>query len=134
MGDDAAFRKALRAAIEAAGFSQAAFGEAVAREEGRPDPYHQTVVADWLSGQYRPSMEAVFAAERVLHMAPGALSRTLGYLPAYAVEPADVASAIAADPSLTEGARSMLTAAYAAAVESLEASQPSRRGKRASAS
>lgn len=126
MADDEGFRTAMREAIRQAGLSQAAFGQALAEEEGRDGPYHQTVVADWLAGRYQPSMEATFAAERVLDLAPGALSRHLGYLPSYLIEPASVADAIDADPALTPAARSMLKAAYAAAVDELDRSSSRR--------
>lgn len=59
-----------------------------------------------------PNPWALFALELHLGVAPGELSRHLGYLPVAA--PPSVVAAIEADKSLTPSARAMLVATYRA--------------------
>lgn len=41
----------------------------------------QALVSGWEAGQKEPGRDAVFAVEKALDLAPGILSRKLGYLP-----------------------------------------------------
>lgn len=73
----------------------------------------QSSVSGWINGKYEPAPATVFCIEGSLGMAPGSLSRPLGYLP---VEPAahliGVESAIAQSAGLNDEAKSALTAVY----------------------
>lgn len=69
-------------------------------------------VSRWARGEVEPPPLTVFAVEQYLDVAPGDLSRHLGYLPAGA--PPSVTEAIDADPRLTPEARTMLKATYRA--------------------
>lgn len=121
---DEDFQRALRAAIEVDPRSQRALAEAVTAEEGRERPWHQTSVNAWASGKDGPPKPAtVCALERVLDLAPGALTLHLGYLPPYARgEVLTVPAAIDADPQLTAKERAALKAAYAAFVSPADGS------------
>lgn len=46
-------------------------------------------VSQWVRGTTEPTRDMVFSAERALGLAPGTLSRSLGYLPTDAVEVVD---------------------------------------------
>lgn len=70
-------------------------------------------VAKWLSGTTEPQPRTVFAVERYLELAPGELSRHLGYVPVG--EPPAVLDAIERDPRLTPEARTILIGTYRSA-------------------
>lgn len=115
--DKDAFAEALRAHMGTAGISQRALGEAVAADLERPQAFHQSVVSDWMGRGNPPDPDVVCAIERVLDLAPGALTLHLGYLPPEARgEVLTVLEAIDADPQLTPKERAALKAAYAAFV------------------
>lgn len=67
------FGAALKMARTAAGLSQRAVGEAIGLSQSAYNTYEV--------GSQEPSRETVFLLEEVLDLAPGALSRHLGYLP-----------------------------------------------------
>jgi len=69
-------------------------------------------VQAWRTGASEPSKEKVRALERVFDLAPGALSRTLGYLPLDAVPVISVEDAIAADVRLDEVDRQVVSGVY----------------------
>lgn len=108
------FQAALSRRLDDLGRSQTWLAVEVAKQEGRPDPYSQAHIADWLRGRRSPSPQQVFALERALGTSPGALSRILGYLPAEAVASVTVEDAIAADPTLTARHRDAVLALYRA--------------------
>ncbi len=99
------FGEALRRALAAAGTSQ----RDLATELGLSS---QSVVSQWISGTHEPSPSRVFAVEEALHLAPGTLSRLLGYLPLEAVPALDVPAAVAADPALSAQNRAAVLAVY----------------------
>lgn len=87
----------------------------VAKEEGRPEPYSQAHISDWMGGRRGiPAPHQVFALERALSQTPGRLSRLLGYLPVDAVATVTVEDAVAADPTLTAKHRDAVLALYRA--------------------
>lgn len=64
-------------------------------------PISPSAVGQWISGETVPAdPERVFAIERLLELAPGVLSRHLGYLPVDAVPATNVREAIESDPDL----------------------------------
>lgn len=69
------------------------------------------VVRKWITGKAEPSRPKVLAIESVLGLAPGTLSRCLGWIPVGANGVPDVETAIMADPDLTAAQRSILLAA-----------------------
>lgn len=73
-------------------------------------------IGGWERGESPPSSEKVFVIERCLELAPGTLSRLLGYLPVSAVPAKSFEEVVLADPGLDDRARDMLLAAYTAAV------------------
>jgi hypothetical protein len=75
----------------------------------------QTGVSRWVAGKRHMQPAEVFAVEQVIGLAPGALSRLLGYVPADLVPQVGVPDAIAADLGLTSSQRRMLIAAWRAA-------------------
>ena len=101
-----AFGRALAAALEAAGLSQAALGERVG--------VAQNTVSTWVAGKYQPEPKVVFSIERALDATPGSLSLLLGYLPPEAAgrSVASVREAIASDPRLDTRGKAALLAAY----------------------
>lgn len=103
---------AMRKALADMGRSQSWLGAEVARLEGRPDPYSQASVSDWLLGANAMTPSQVFAVEQALQMRPGTLSRELGYLPMTSRSARSVPDAIAADPKLTAMGRRVVLAVY----------------------
>lgn len=92
--------------------TQAWLGRRVAEIEGRESPYSQPTAGDWIR---RPEIQPparIFAIEAALELAPGSLSRLLGYVPAGTAPAVTVEDAIAADPVLTKPERRMLVSAY----------------------
>lgn len=78
----------------------------------------QSSVSAWVTGRYEPSAPMVFAIERALAVAPGHLSRALGYLPleAATASPA-VEDAIAQSPLIDDDQKRIVLAVYRAVVD-----------------
>lgn len=107
-----------------------AFAAALARQlEGRPrstfaaevaaasgESVSENAISLWLQGKSEPTRSKVFAIERVLRLAPGALSRLLGYVPAKGAAGTSVPDAIRADTRLGDLAREMLIASFNRAI------------------
>lgn len=98
----AAFGVALREAMAATGATKLAKCIGLT-----PD-----AVAKWARGDSEPPPLTVFAAERFLDVAPGELSRHLGYVPVGT--PPSVAAAVEADPRLSAEIKRVLLATYRA--------------------
>lgn len=79
------------------------------------NPVSPSAVSQWVSGKTEPERSKVFAAEKVLGLKPGTLSRIFGYLPANAKAQASVVDAIDADVTLAPRMKEVLRAAYRAA-------------------
>lgn len=106
------FGDALRLHLKDQGRSQQWLVEQIAQATGRP-VLHQTTVARWLSGENAPpDPPIVFAIEDCLGLAPGTLSRPLGYLPVGAADIESVPAAIDADPALTVLGRRVVLKVY----------------------
>lgn len=73
--------------------------------------------ADWQSGVTEPLRVRVFAMEQVFELAPGSLSRLLGYLPVEAVPAATIEEAIRSDAGLSRRTRDALLGYYRGVVE-----------------
>ena len=100
-----AFGDALRRARETRSQSQESLGAAVG--------VVQTAVSRWEKGEVEPMPAVVFRLEKALRLSPGALSSTLGYMPAGPGPTApSVPEAIRADPHLNRDLRRALLAAY----------------------
>lgn len=73
-------------------------------------------VSDWCRGKSIPAPDTVFAAEEALEVAPGELSRELGYLPVAAIGATSskptVIEGIDTDPRLDDYARRLLKMIY----------------------
>lgn len=69
-------------------------------------------VRKWMAGKSEPQPLTTFVVERLLQVAPGDLSRHLGYVPDGA--PGSVTAAVTADASLTAEARRLILATYRA--------------------
>lgn len=110
-----AFGTALDRALN--GRPRAWLGAEVARAVGKETPITASAVTQWINGETEPARSYVFAAEEVLGLKPGTLSRLLGYLPVAAKPATSVLDAIDADSKLTSRSREMLRSAYRAAVE-----------------
>lgn len=107
-----AFGEALQGAMRAAGVNQKELAERIGNTS-------QGGVSGWVTGKSAPETpDDVFAIERALEVAPGSLSKHLGFLPPDAVR---VASAfedvIADDPALDDDERAFLLNAYRIAVK-----------------
>lgn len=79
----------------------------------------QSAISQWECGGTQPQREHVFAAEEVLGLTPGTLSRLLGYLPPSAPArgpPAEVRESIRRDPFLTEKEKRSFLSLYEAIV------------------
>ena len=100
---------ALRDALDASGMSQADLGAAVARIEGRPEPYVQNAVSAWLAGRVDMPPQRVFACERALGLRPGELSVHAGYVPVDAPM-TSLELALAADRGLSAAQREVVVA------------------------
>lgn len=106
----AEFAEALVRHREALGLSQGAFAQAL--------NLSQSAVSQWEMGRSSPLPGTVFAIEALLELAPGTLTRTLGYLPvpkrgvSRAVGKANFVTAVEEDPRLDNRARRMLLAMY----------------------
>jgi transcriptional regulator with XRE-family HTH domain len=93
-----AFGAALAKRRHELSLSQAALGKALGG-------VGQSAISQWECGETQPRPDHVYAAERVLGLSPGSLSRLLGYLPpsrSGASTARDVHDAIKRDPLLTD--------------------------------
>jgi len=75
----------------------------------------RAAVNDWCRGRSTPAPDTVFALERALGVAPGELSRELGYLPVAFLERKDRPSTvetIMVDPKLSDDGRQLLVMIY----------------------
>lgn len=95
--------------------SRGDLGAAVARIEGRAEPYGQPAVTAWLNTSDIPP-DRVFAIEQALGKRPGSLSRLMGYVPVGTERACTVERALAEDPNLTATQREVVLGAYRAAV------------------
>lgn len=91
--------------------SQGDLGRAVADQEGRAEPYGQSVVSNWLLGK-EPNPRQAFAIERALGVRPGTLTRLLGYMPLDARPVRSFEDVIQSDPSLSPQHRNALRNLY----------------------
>jgi transcriptional regulator with XRE-family HTH domain len=100
------FSEALKRAREESGMSLRALADAVEASH--------TVVAQWERGEHAPRPPRVRMLEHVLQLAPGSLSRLLGYWPAESADghSVGVIEAARADPRLGKRDRRILTAVY----------------------
>lgn len=86
----------------------------------------QPTVSAWITGDAEPAPEVVFRAEEHLRLAPGTLSRHLGYLPPSAKKMiANVEDAILNDATLSAEMKTALLGAYHAVI----GHAPPRRGR-----
>jgi len=85
-GGRARFGRLLGDALRRRDLTQQDFGRLVGAS--------QASVSGWVSGRYEPPPAKVFAMERLLGLAPGDLSRPLGYLPVCTAETLSVETAI----------------------------------------
>lgn len=92
-------------------------GAEIARLCGKETPITASAVAQWIDGTAEPARAYVFAAEKVLELKPGTLSRLLGYLPVDAKPALSVIDAIDADTRLTDTAKRMLKSGYREALQ-----------------
>lgn len=104
-------------------------GGAVARQEGRREPYNQNTVAGWESGRYALKPAKLFAIEAALGVPPGTISQLAGYVPLGTVAPQSVADAIEADPALSAEQKEDLVAQYEGMVARTRARQRKRRSR-----
>lgn len=109
-------RKAFGAALgkrrRELALSQTALGEALGG-------IGQSAVSQWESGATQPQQEHAYAAEEVLGLTPGTLSRLLGYVPpskSAHVTSGDVPEAIRRDQLLTDKEKRSFLALYEAIV------------------
>lgn len=102
--DVQAFGVALTAAMADRGVRAPAVAESI----GLTDD----AVRKWMGGRAQPDPQTLFAVERLLEVAPGALSHHLGYVPAGA--PTSVEEAVAADSRLNKMGRAAVLGAYRA--------------------
>lgn len=104
---------------------RARFGEALAAALGvrsitqrdlgaRLGGVTQSSISAWRSGHAEPLPDTVFAAERVLGLRPGTLSRHLGYVPNEALDkpPSSFDQVVAEDPLLDVVQKRALLAVY----------------------
>lgn len=98
------FGTALAGALRARGRTQHALGRSLG--------IGQSTISAWVADRAIPSQAVVFKVEAALHLAPGTLSRHLGYLPLDAAVPSTVLGCLAVDPALTDGQRAALRAVY----------------------
>jgi transcriptional regulator with XRE-family HTH domain len=98
------FGAALAGALRARGTTQHALGRLLG--------IGQSTISAWVADRAVPSQAVVFRVEAALDLAPGTLSRHLGYLPVDAAVPSTVLDCLAVDPALTDGQRAALRAVY----------------------
>ena len=94
-----AFGAALKDACEWAGIGSSSKLAVALAEAG--SSYSQTMCAGWFRGSSEPRRDVVQLLEQLTDVAPGGLSRHLGWLPLDAASFPDAEMAILADPDLT---------------------------------
>jgi transcriptional regulator with XRE-family HTH domain len=101
-----AFAGALATARERAGMSQKAIGGLLG--------VTQQLVGSWEQGLRSPAPEMVCQLEVILSVAPGTLTKHLGYLPLNAAKVIEhgVIDAVLSDPDLSDAQRRALLATY----------------------
>lgn len=110
-----AFGAALADLRQQRGYSQGKVGELLG--------VGQSAVSSWELGESEPTVDTVYALERVLQVSrPGTLSRHLGWLPLHVANsrrrgPALVTDAIEEDPRLDETVRRLMRALIKEAVQ-----------------
>lgn len=97
----AGFQEALRAVLRAEEQTQ----EQIAGKAG----ISSQLISDWKAFRSSPRPDDLFRLEQALGLAPGHLSRHLGYVPAGTLP---VEEAISGDPWLEEGEKSVLLRFY----------------------
>ncbi len=103
-----AFGRAIRTALAEKGLTS---GALLHLTKATTPAGQRRVVNDWLSGNVEPSRVKVVALEKVLELAPGTLSRHLGWLPVNATELPDLEGAIIADDGLSSMQKQVLLSA-----------------------
>lgn len=102
----ARFGDALAEAMRVRQITQAALGELL-------DEMRQSSISAWRTGSaLPPDVETVFRLEKALKLAPGHLSRHLGFLPAKRATAPSVSEAIMADSHLDAAGQRILLTAY----------------------
>lgn len=104
------FAAALRDAIEASGLTR----RQVADRAGRG--CSEATLVNWLNRRGKPDYLAVFKVEDAVGVAPGFLSRHLGFAPLNGAGTMGVREAILADEHLTDDARDALLRLYSVMV------------------
>jgi transcriptional regulator with XRE-family HTH domain len=107
--ESAEFGRQLAAARKQRRLSQRTLAEMVG--------VRQTAVTQWERGATTPRNDHVFALERALRLAPGALARYLGFgpavdAPAIPLRPLSVVDAIEGDSRLDQQQRQLLIGVY----------------------
>jgi hypothetical protein len=72
----------------------------------------KAALQQWLAGTSEPTRAKLVALEQIFELAPGALSRHLGFVPASAVPAVDVIDAIRSDTALSAKSRERLVLLY----------------------
>lgn len=121
-----ALASAVRDACAEAGITQRELGAAVARAEGRAEPYTQAFVSDWMAGRRPLDPDRIFTIERVCGLRPGTLSAIVGFVPIGTRAVVPVPEAVAADVGLTPEQREDLVAQW----EGMRARTAERRRRR----
>lgn len=98
------FATALDVALGRGGWSQRALADALGLS--------QSTISHWKSATSAPPPATTFALEEALGLAPGTLSRHLGYVPSDHVVAATVEEAIVDDPLLSPHHQRVLQATY----------------------
>lgn len=75
-------------------------------------PVSQQSISNWLNGVREVEPEVIFAIEKALVLAPGSLSKHLGYIPTGVSDPKSTEQAIKDDSELSAKAKRALLAAY----------------------
>lgn len=101
-------RRAFGAALDAAMHNAQLAPRDIAQKINLTDD----AIRKWISGKGEPKPLTTFVVEEILAVAPGELSRHLGYIPAGAT--VSVAAALEADTALTPEARRLILATYRA--------------------
>jgi hypothetical protein len=104
-----AFGAALLDACDRAGFGSSVKLAAKLNEAG--SPFSQTLCNRWINGSAEPRRDVVLLIEQLAGVAPGGLSRHLGWLPVDAASFPDAEMAILADPGLDPSEAKALIAA-----------------------
>lgn len=98
------FAAALREQLRAQSLTQKWLSERVGHGE--------SAVSNWCAGRDEPRPRTVFTIEQTLGLAPGTLSRHLGYVPVAGWEAASLEAAILGEPTLDDAQRAALLGIY----------------------